>query len=118
MSEEKRNPVVEKSYAFALRIVKLYRYLCDEKHEYVLSKACLQAGTHIGAHVKEAQQAGPRAIFHSEMSRALRKASETEYWLQLLHDGGYLEERMFASIHADCVELMKILTPIVKKTDE
>jgi four helix bundle protein len=108
----------EKSYAFALRIVKLYRFLCSEKQEYVLSKACLLAGTRVGAHVKEAQQAGSRAIFHREMSRALRKASETEYWLQLLRDGGYLEERMYDSINADCVELIKILTPIVKKTNE
>ena len=108
---------LEKSYTFALRVVRLYKYLCEEHREYVLSKECLRSGTAVGARVKEAQQAESRAVFHHEMAVALRKASETEYWLQLLHDGEFLGEREFVSIHADCVELQKILTRIVQKTN-
>lgn len=92
-----QNIIVEKSYAFALRIVRLYRYLCDEKHEYVLSKKLLDAGTNIGAHVKSAQEAEGKTGFVQEMSRALQFASQTEYWLQLLYDGEYLDEKEFSS---------------------
>ena len=74
----------------------------------------LIAGTYMGAHVKSAQEAETKTVFAHEMSVALQKASETEYWLQLLRDGGYLDEKSFDSIHADCVELMKLLTSIVK----
>lgn len=73
------NVVREKSSAFALRIVRLYKYLCDEKNEYVLSKQVLLAGTYLGAHVKEAGHAESRVIFIKEMAIAFRKASETEY---------------------------------------
>jgi four helix bundle protein len=115
------NVVVEKSHHFALRIVRLYKYLCDEQHEYVLSKQVLLAGTYVGAHVKEATRAESRAVFINEMAIALRKASETEYWLQLLHEGAFLETKAFESINADCIELIKLLTSIVKTsrtTDE
>ncbi len=110
--------VLEKASAFALRIVRLYKYLCEERREFVLSKDCLMDGTRIGAHIKEAQQAGSRNGFHLNMSIALQKASRTEYWLQLLHNAEFLEEREFLSINADCIELQKMLTRIVKSTDE
>ena len=109
-----RSLVVDKSYEFALRIVKLYKYLADERREFVLSKNVLRAGTYIGAHAKAAQESESRAGFIHEMSVALQKASETEYWLQLLHDGEFLEEKAYLSIHADCVELIKILKAITK----
>ncbi len=109
-----KNVVLEKSYAFALRIVRLYKWLCEEEREYVLSKQTLIAGTYIGAHVKSAEEADTKAGFAHEMSVALQKASETEYWLQLLRGGEYLDEKSFDSIHADCVELIKLLTSIVK----
>jgi four helix bundle protein len=108
------NILLEKSYKFALRIVRLYKYLCDEKHEFVLSKQILIAGTYVGAHVKSAQEAENKSTFTNEMGIALRKASETEYWLQLLRDGEYLDEKAFNSIRDDCVELKKILTTVVK----
>lgn len=108
--------VQEKSYSFALRVVRLYRYLCEEKNEYVLSKQALIAGTYIGAHVKSAQEAETKSGFAHEMSVGLQKASETEYWLQLLRDQEYLDEKAFASIHSDCVELIKLLTSIVKSS--
>ena len=91
---EKENIIVEKSKSFALRIIRLYRYLCSEKNEYILSKQLLRSGTSIGANVKE--------------------ASETEYWLELLHESGYIEEKPFFSIYEDCQELIKILVTITK----
>ncbi len=108
------NAVLTKSYAFALRIVRLYKYLCDDKKEFVMSKTLLTAGTQIGARVKAAQEAEGYGNFIHEMKVALQRASETEYWLELLRDSDYLETKEFDSIHADCVELMKLLTAITK----
>ncbi len=108
------NILLEKSYKFALRIVRLYKYLCEEKNEFALSKQILIAGTYVGAHVKSAQEAESKVTFTNEMSIALRKASESEYWLQLLRDGEYLDEKAFHSMRDDCVELKKILTTVVK----
>src|SRR5687768_18405333 len=103
----KDNPVLEKSFAFALRIVKLYRYLIEEKKEFVLSKELLISGTHIGKHVKEAVNAESRQTFIQEMAIARRKTSETEYWLQLLFQADFLSEREFTSIEADREEIFK-----------
>lgn len=114
----KENPIIDKSFAFALRIIKLYRYLVDEKREYVLSKELLVAGTHIGKHAKEAVNAESRQVFTNEMAIGRRKASETEYWLQLLHLGNYLTEAEFESIEADREELSRMLTKIVKTTKQ
>ncbi|NOT61125.1 MAG: four helix bundle protein [Acidobacteria bacterium] len=108
------NPVLTQSYAFALRVVRLYKYLTDEKKEFVMSKALLAAGTQIGARVKAAQEAEGFSNFIHEMKVALQRASETEYWLELLRDSDYLETKQYDSIHPDCVELMKLLTAITK----
>lgn len=108
------NVILEKSHQFALRIVRLYRYLCDEKQEFVLSRQALNCGTEIGARVKAAQESEAKPIFYQEMGVARRQASKTEYWLQLLHESEYLDEKAFVSIHADCVELLKLLTAILK----
>lgn len=114
----KENPILEKSFAFALRIIKLNRYLVDEKKEYVLSKELLVSGTHIGKHVKEAIDAESRQIFISEMSAARRKTSETEYWLRLLEQSDYLTEKAFNSINGDREEIFALLTSIVKTSKE
>ena len=114
--DESENPILEKSYKFALRIVKLYLYLTEEKKEYVMSKAMLTVGTGIGAHVKAAQEAESRPDFFHEINAALKDASKTEYWLQLLHDSDYLGDKQFSSIHADCVELIKLSKSIAKPT--
>ena len=106
------NPVLEKSFAFALRIVKLYRYLVDEKHEFVLSKELLSAGTNIGKHIKEAVSAENRQVFINEFGVARRKASETEYWLLLLLHGGFLKSDEFDSIESDRLELIRIISKI------
>lgn len=114
----KENPVLEKSFAFALRIVRLNRYLIEEKKEFVLSKELLVAGTHIGKHIKEAVDAETRQTFINEMAVARRKASETEYWLQLLYQSDYLTEKAFNSINADREAVFALLTSIVKTSKE
>jgi four helix bundle protein len=107
-----KNIVLEKSFAFALRIVNLYRYLVNEKKEFVLSKEMLVAGTNIGRHVKEAVFAESREMFISEFGIARRKSADTEYWLQLLVCGGYLSEAEFDSIDGDRVEVTKLINAI------
>src|SRR5918912_4364994 len=104
----------DKSYAFAVREIKLYRFLCDEKREYVLGKQLLRSGTAIGALVREAEFGQSKADFISKMSIALKEANETAYWLDLLKDARYLNESMFQSISTDCLELIKLLVATVK----
>ena len=108
------NIIVDKSKNFAIRIVKLYKYLNEEKKEYVLSKQLLRSGTSIGANVKEAVRGQSKADFTAKMSIALKEASESEYWLEILHETEYLTEQQFDSIYADCKDLIKILMSIVK----
>lgn len=108
------NIIVDKSKAFALRIIRLYQYLKNEKSEYVLSKQLLRSGTSIGANVKEAIRGQSRADFYAKLNISLKEASETEYWLELLHESGYVEEKAFKSIYADCQELIKLLVAITK----
>ena len=110
----RNNPIVEKSKKFALRIIKLYKYLITEKREYVLSKQILRCGTSIGANVKEAIRGQSKADFYVKMNIALKEASETEYWLELLHESDYIEFSHFQSIYYDCQELLKILMAITK----
>ena len=110
------NLIVVKSKAFAVRIIRMYQYLCDEKREYVLSKQVLRSGTSIGANVKEAIRGQSRADFIAKMNIALKEASETEYWLELLQETDYLANEHFSSIYADCQELIRLLTAIVKSS--
>jgi four helix bundle protein len=112
------NIVLEKSFAFALRIVKLYRYLVDEKKEYVLSKELLSAGTNIGRHVKEAVYAESREVFVNEFGVARRKSADIEYWLQLLMFGGVLSEKEYESVDADRVEVTKLINSIRTTTKQ
>jgi len=114
----KKNVVQEKSYAFALRMIKAYKYLAQEQREFVLSKQALRSGTSIGALVKEAEHAQSLADFVNKMNIALKEANETEYWLMLLKDSEYIDEKTFTSIQHDCSELIKILASIVKTTKE
>ena len=108
------NIIVDKSKAFALRIIRLYQYLKNEKSEYVLSKQLLRSGTSIGVNVKEAIRGQSRADFYAKLNISLKEASETEYWLELLHESEYIEEKAFNSIYADCQELIKLLVAITK----
>ena len=106
--------IEHKSFLFSVRIVKLARYLQEEKKEYILSKQLIRSGTSIGANIVEAQQAQSRADFTSKLSIALKEASETNYWLRLLNAADYLTESEFISIITDCRELEKLLTAIIK----
>ena len=114
-----RDSVVrEKSMEFAIRIVKLYKYLHDKKGETVMSKQLLRSGTSIGANVSEGNYGQSRADFLSKMSIALKEAVETEYWLELLSKTEYLSEQEYDSIRSDCGEIAKLLTATVKTTKE
>ena len=112
------NTVEEKSFRFAVRIVRLYKHITESKKEYVLSKQLLRAGTSIGANVAEAQQAQSRPDFISKLSIALKETSETKYWLRLLRECEYLSEMVFNSVFRDCVEIEKLLVSIVKTSKQ
>ena len=108
------NVIENKSFQFAIRIVRLYKFLYEEKKEYILSKQLLRAGTSIGANVTESQQAQSKPDFVSKISIALKEASETKYWIKLLGATEYLSENQTKSILDDCVEIEKILVTILK----
>ena len=108
------NVIENKSFQFAIRIVRLYKFLCEEKKEYILSKQLLRADTSIGANVTKSQQAQSKPDFVSKISIALKEASETKYWIKLLGATEYLSENQTKSILDDCVEIEKILVTILK----
>ncbi len=108
------NVIQEKSFRFAVRIVKLCRYLQTEKREYILTKQLLRSGTSIGANVSESQQAQSRPDFVNKLNIALKEAAETEYWLRLLYETDYLSDNYFQSIYSDCDEVKGLLVSIVK----
>lgn len=112
----KESVVRDKSLALALRMVKLAKHLQDEKKEYVLSRQVLRSGTAIGALIREADQAQSRADFISKMNIALKEANETDYWLDLLHQSGYISQESHESIHPQIQEILKLLVSIVKTT--
>ena len=108
------NRVSLASKNFARRCVMLYNFLCNQKHEYVLSKQLLRSGTSIGANIAESEYAQSKADFISKLSIALKEAAETKYWLELLQDSGYLSDNETESITTDCVSIIKMLTSILK----
>lgn len=110
------NVIEEKSFCFAVRIVKLNQYLRTKKKEHVLSKQLLRCGTSIGANIAESQHAQSKADFISKLEISLKETSETKYWLRLMNETGYLSDSEFESIFSDCVELEKILVSIIKTT--
>ena len=109
------NIIVIKSKAFALETIKLYQHLTTEKHEFVLSKQLLRSGTSIGANVKEAIRGESKLDFYHKMAIALKEASETEYWLELLHESGYISDVHFSAVYGECQEIIRILMAICKK---
>lgn len=112
------NIVFEKSKKFALQIIRMYKYLCGEKKEYVLSKQLLRSGTSIGANIAEANCAISKKDFLAKMYIAFKECSETAYWLELLYGAEYLSKTEFESINLDCIELQKILSSITKTTKD
>jgi four helix bundle protein len=104
----------EKSYNFALRIVRLYKFMASEQKEFVLSKQILRSGTSIGANVEEAKHAQSKADFVHKLSISQKEAAETNYWLRLLRDSEYLSEKQAESLITDCDELLRLLTASIK----
>ena len=122
MSEEEKATagIHELSYDFGCRITRLFQYLTEdaEYKEYVQSKQIYRCGTSIGANVRESKHAQSDADFLSKMSIAYKEADETDYWLNLLHDNGYLNDDQFQSLSYDCDRILKVLTSIVKTMKE
>ncbi len=110
--------VSKKSYAFALRVIKLYKLLSGERKEFVLSKQLLRSGTAVGALIKEAEHAQSKADFLNKMNVSLKETNETEYWLRLLKDSDYISLREFNAINDDSLEIIRLLASIVKSTKE
>ncbi len=110
----RENILKNKSYSFAIRIVNLYKYLKDEKKEYVLSKQILRSGTAIGALVSESEYAQSKADFVNKLSVALKEANESKYWLDILKDTDFLSISMYESIVPELEELLKLLISSIK----
>ena len=108
------NAIKQKSMSFAIRIVRLYQYLQEEKKEFILSKQLVRSGTSIGANIWEALQGQSKNDFIAKMSISLKEAVEAEYWLELLYETEYITKAEYESIYADCNEITKLLTSIVK----
>ena len=109
-----KSVILDKSKAFALRVVKLYKYLNEQKCEHLLSKQLLRCGTSIGANVKESVFAQSKADFTAKMFIAQKECSETEYWLELLYESEYINKNEFESIYANCQELMRLIVASTK----
>jgi len=114
----KENIIKDKSFRFAVRMVNLYKFLKDEKKEHEMSKQLYRAGTSIGANVHEALRAVSKKDFINKMGIALKEASESEYWLELLYATQHLDKTQYESIIADCSEINKLLISIVKNSNE
>ena len=112
----KENIILNKSYAFAVKIVRMYQHLSKEKKEFVLSKQVLRSGTSIGANVEEAMGGSSKKDFKAKLSIAYKEARETKYWLRLLSDTDYINKTMFNSMYNDCEELLRLLYTIIKNT--
>jgi len=113
---KQENIIKNKSYLFALRVIKAYKFLSKEQREFVLSKQMLRSGTAVGALIREAEYAQSTSDFIHKLSIALKEANETEYWLMLLKDSEYIDQKSYYSIIADIVELIKLLTSIINST--
>ncbi len=114
----KENVIKIKSFAFALRIVKLYQYLKVEKKEFVLSKQLLRCGTSIGAMIRESEQAESKQDFIHKLAIAQKEANETEYWIELLYQSDYLDKQQYESVYNDITEIRKLLTSIIKTSKQ
>ncbi len=113
----KKSIAYDKAYQLAIRIVNAYKYLTENKREFILSKQPIRSGTSIGANLAEANSAISKADFSAKVSISYKECQETKYWLSLLKDTGYLEEKAFSSIYQDVEEIAKILYSILFSTD-
>ena len=113
----KESIVAEKSKKFAIHIIQLYKTLCEEKREYVLSKQLLKSGTSIGANVREAQCGQSKADFYAKMYISFKESAETSYWLELLHETNYISDSQFEELNSENQELFRILSSITKSRE-
>ena len=114
--KNKNNMIQDESKAFAIRIINLYKYLRENKHELVLSKQLLRSGTSIGANISESVFGQSDMDFISKLSIALKESNETRYWLELLHETNYLDDKQFISIYDDCERIKATLINIINTT--
>ena len=114
----RENIVKTKSFNFALKIVDLYKFLCNDKKEFVLSKQLLRSGTAIGALVRESEQAESKLDFIHKLAIAQKESNESDYWLELLFQSGYLDEIQFKSLKSDLLEINKIIASIIISTKQ
>lgn len=110
----KQNPIKEKSFAFAVRMVKLSQYLNEEKREFVIAKQLLRSGTSIGANVRESQNAESPADFIHKLHIAQKEADETRYWIEILEATWYITSEEFTSLESDIVQILNLLCSIIK----
>lgn len=110
----RENIIKVKSFSFAVRIVKLHQYLCENKKEFILSKQLMRSGTSVGAMVRESEHAESKNDFKHKMAVAQKEINETIYWLELLKKTDYLTVEEFESINSDAIEIIKLLTTIIK----
>lgn len=111
----RENVIKNKSFAFAVRIEKLFQFLCNQKKEFVLSKQLLRSGTSVGAMIREAEHAETKKDFIHKMGLAQKEINETIYWLELLRETNYLNEEYFDSLNEDAIEIIKLATAILRK---
>ena len=114
----KENIIQQKSYAFAIKIIELYKYLVGTKKEYILFKQLLKSGTSIGANIEEALGGQSKKDFISKLSIAYKEARETKYWLSLLREAKYMTQNELSTIFDDCEEILKIIGKIQKTSRE
>lgn len=110
----KENIIKDKSFEFAIRVVRLYKYLVKEESEFILSKQLLRSGTAIGAMMREAEHAESTKDFLHKLNIGLKEVNETKYWLDILFATKYINKKMYESINKDCEELLKLLIASVK----
>jgi four helix bundle protein len=115
-NEVRKNVVKDKSFQFAIKIVRVYQFFVTEKNEYVLSKQLLRSGTSVGAMIREAEHAETKRDFIHKMAIAQKEINESIYWLELLKETDYLDQGEFESLNTDAVEIIKLLTSILKST--
>ncbi len=118
MYKKRENAVVVKSKEFAIESIKLYKFLVGTKKDFVISKQFLRSATSIGANIKEADISMSKKEFISKLNISLKEASETEYWLELLHESEYITKKQFDFFYSKCVELIKLLTAIIKTASD
>ena len=110
----KKNIIEEKTKHFSIRIIKLCKYLGNEKKEFILSKQLLRSGTSIGANVKEGINAMSKKEFISKLNIAFKEAKETEYWLEILKETEYIKQNEYESINEECIQIIKIIATVLK----